>query len=309
MFSVIIPVHNKLPHIDRSVNSVLNQSFSNFELILVDDASTDGSSEKLLEYKDPRLNILRRKSPGPGGYAARNIGIRNATYEWISFLDADDEWEKDYLEKVFHAIQRYPDADFITTGYENVYDGGRRRRNPKLKVDSGYTMFSLQSYLVNNSIAWTGVINIKKNLILNSGLFPEGRCRRGGDMDTWIRCLYKSKRAVRVNQTLAYYYRNTVNRVTDGKSNPSSKFCPEDTLKFIKETSNDGRLIKSIDMFVEKYVYSTNIDLVLRGLPINHEIIVKVTSKKRRLFLYLKLLCHKMLFKIRHCLNNRRSCQ
>lgn len=65
-FSVVIPVYNKLPHLERSIQSVLNQSHQNFELLLVDDASTDGSSEKLLEFKDERIRLLKRTTPGAG---------------------------------------------------------------------------------------------------------------------------------------------------------------------------------------------------------------------------------------------------
>src|SRR5690606_7754713 len=98
MFSVIIPVHNKAPHLNRSINSVLNQTFLEFELILINDASTDGSMKILESYSDPRIRLLERSTPGPGGYAARNLGIQTAKFKWISFLDADDAWEIDYLE-------------------------------------------------------------------------------------------------------------------------------------------------------------------------------------------------------------------
>src|SRR5690606_15386486 len=111
MFSVIIPVYNKLPHLDRSVQSVLNQTYSNFELILVDDASTDGSREKLRTFSDERIKVYYRDHPGAGGYAARNLGIEKATYDWISFLDADDEWTPDYLLTVSEIIKEQKDAE------------------------------------------------------------------------------------------------------------------------------------------------------------------------------------------------------
>ena len=90
-FSVIIPVGNKAPHLDRSINSVLNQSFKDFELILIDDATTDGSAAKLAGFTDYRIRLLKRSQPGPGGYAARNLGIKESRTNWIAFLDADDE--------------------------------------------------------------------------------------------------------------------------------------------------------------------------------------------------------------------------
>src|SRR5699024_5819196 len=115
MFSVIIPVHNKLPHLDRSIYSVLNQTYKNFELLLIDDASTDGSSEKIAEYDDSRIRRFRRNTPGPGGYAARNLGIQEAKYEWIAFLDADDEWKKEHLEEQAKIIIKDREVELISS--------------------------------------------------------------------------------------------------------------------------------------------------------------------------------------------------
>src|SRR5690606_23125546 len=99
-FSVIMPVYNKAPHLRRSIKSVLAQSYTGFELIIINDASTDSSYDVLTSFNDPRIRLFNRDRPGPGGYAARNLGIEASSFEWISFLDADDEWEPDYLESV-----------------------------------------------------------------------------------------------------------------------------------------------------------------------------------------------------------------
>ena len=90
--SVVIPLYNKGPHIARSINSVRSQTFQDFELIIVNDASTDNSLGEVARFKDPRINLYHREKPGPGDYAARNLGIEKAKAEWIAFLDADDEW-------------------------------------------------------------------------------------------------------------------------------------------------------------------------------------------------------------------------
>src|SRR5699024_12061080 len=123
MFSVIIPVHNKLPHLDRSIYSVLNQTYSNFELLLIDDASTDGSSEKIAEYEDSRIRRFRRDSPGPGGYAARNLGIKEAKYEWIAFLDADDEWKNEYLDELAKVLVKDRDVELISSSHIRIKEG------------------------------------------------------------------------------------------------------------------------------------------------------------------------------------------
>ena len=88
-FSVVIPVFNKDEHVERAINSVLCQSFEDFELLLICDPSTDSSTDKVEKIMDSKVKIFYRDEPGPGGYAARNLGIVNATADWVAFLDAD----------------------------------------------------------------------------------------------------------------------------------------------------------------------------------------------------------------------------
>ena len=115
-FSVVIPVYNKGPHIHRSIISLLNQTFQDFEVILINDASTDNSIEEINKFKDKRIRVFQRNEPGPGGYAARNLGIKEAKGEWIAFLDADDEWMTDHLEKMFILSKEYPGVLFMGCG-------------------------------------------------------------------------------------------------------------------------------------------------------------------------------------------------
>lgn len=237
MFSVIIPVHNKLAHLERSINCVLNQTFKDFELLLIDDASTDGSSEKLKEFKDPRIRHFYRDTPGAGGYAARNLGIRNAQYEWICFLDADDEWATDYLTCIKMAIENNPSAQFISIKWERAYEQTFFPKQLNFETKS----FDLWDYIKDYTLACTISVTIKKDLLTTVGLFPENnsQCRVGGDIDTWLRCLSISKKNIHINKLLAYYYQGTQNQVTDIKKNPNNKFCAYETLhKLYKKTKD-----------------------------------------------------------------------
>src|SRR5690606_11411506 len=193
MFSVIIPVHNKLPHLDRSIMSVLNQTFRSFELILIDDASEDGSSQKIRSYNDPRIRLYERNTPGPGGYAARNLGIKEAKYDWVVFLDADDVWENHHLENIKQAIGEFQTIDIISTKWVTSKNGLRTQVSELKKFEKKYTKFSIIDFFYTKSLMWTGAIAIKTRLLRDCGGFPEGKCKRGGDMDTWIRCLAASR--------------------------------------------------------------------------------------------------------------------
>ena len=111
MISVIIPLYNKETTIEQSIRSLLTQSFSDFELIVVDDGSTDGSAEKIRGITDERMILICQENGGPS--KARNTGVKHARGEWIVFLDADDELLPDALQIMTAAIKRYPDADLV----------------------------------------------------------------------------------------------------------------------------------------------------------------------------------------------------
>ncbi len=94
--SVVIPLYNKGALIERAIDSILKQSFADWELIVVDDGSTDDGPQRVQKYSDPRIRLFRQANGGPG--AARNAGIASATTQWVAFLDADDEWLPSHLE-------------------------------------------------------------------------------------------------------------------------------------------------------------------------------------------------------------------
>src|SRR5690606_33739439 len=121
-FSVIIPVYNKAPHLRRCIDSVLNQTYPFFEIILIDDASTDESLSILNSYIDERIRIFFRRTPGPGGYAARNLGIKKSVFDWIAFLDADDEWDSSRLAKLEALCQDFPDAEILSSGWNEFFN-------------------------------------------------------------------------------------------------------------------------------------------------------------------------------------------
>ena len=286
MFSIIIPVHNKLPHLDRAVNSVLNQSFKNFELILIDDASTDGSEEKIKKYSDPRIRLFKRNTPGPGGYAARNLGINVAKYDWVAFLDADDKWMKHHLEDIADAISENRDIETVSTNWNMSKNDEVSPVKELQKFKNVYTEFSLIDFFYTKSLMWTGAIAIKTELLKKIGSFPENRCKRGGDMDTWMRCLFWSKRNVFINVVSALYFKDTVNQVTDNKNNPAIKICSEDTIEFIRSSTTDKNLLRAIDEYCAGFVFNMSITSLRRkGKIVRNTRIIKSTKLKCKLIL------------------------
>jgi hypothetical protein len=118
---VIIPLYNKAAYVTRALESVFAQSLQDFEIVVVDDGSTDNGPEIVRGYSDPRLRLIRQPNLGPG--AARNRGLRESTAPMVSYLDADDEWLPDFLERSVFSLERHPACVASICGY---YEGPRR---------------------------------------------------------------------------------------------------------------------------------------------------------------------------------------
>lgn len=114
MFSIIIPLYNKAHTIERTLKSVFAQTYQRFEVIIINDGSTDGSEGIVQKIEDQRLRLISQENLGVS--AARNEGIKESKFEWISFLDGDDEWMPNYLENVNLAIQKLKGVDLILSG-------------------------------------------------------------------------------------------------------------------------------------------------------------------------------------------------
>ena len=104
MISVVIPLYNKEKQVAHTLQSVLRQTFQDFEIVIVDDGSTDHSVEEVEKVRDTRIRLVHQQNAGVS--AARNRGISEAKYDLIAFLDADDEWKPEYLETQYGLYQK-----------------------------------------------------------------------------------------------------------------------------------------------------------------------------------------------------------
>lgn len=299
-FSVVVPIHNKEPHIIRSIQSVLNQSYSDFELLVVDDASTDGSLAELEKFNDQRIRILHRNTPGPGGYAARNLGIKKAKSDWITFLDADDKWEKYHLEKYYDIIQNNSEVDFLVSGYENVspsdsgevviansyYQKYSNHGNHKLSLDD-----FLLAEISGAGPIWTSTVCISKKLIQKSGNFPAGKTNRGGDVDTWLRCIEKSNGTTWSNHIGASYYRNSINMVT--KTSLGYGVCERETVAHLLNTYS-GYTAKLLKKFANmRTINSWKNNVIVSGksiFPLFDKLYLSVNPVKNTFIIFCSLL-------------------
>tara|TARA_R110002049_G_scaffold47_13_gene260 strand:- start:2024 stop:2980 length:957 start_codon:yes stop_codon:yes gene_type:complete len=263
MFSIIIPIYNKFPHLDRSINSVLNQKFGEWELILVDDGSSDGSFEKAKSYTDKRIQVFQRKQPGPGGYAARNLGIAKAKYDWVAFLDADDEWMDHHLITFLELINYQPEAKILSTSWTDNFEENKEGRffpntYNKRHHSKGIHEIDLKKFLKNSIDGappfWTGAVGFRTELLKEIGGFPEGRCKRGGDVDTWLRAIFYGELAIWSPELTVVYHRDSVNMVT--KVEGFELGCESTTVQKLASLTIDDQVSSLLYKFLNARVVS-----------------------------------------------------
>ena len=259
-YSVVIPLYNKEPHIGDTLESVLSQTYTDFEVIVVNDASTDRSLDIVNQFVDERIRVVHRDRPGPGGYAARNRGINEALYDWVAFLDADDTWEPSFLTRIDELIEDTQGVRFVSTGWyeESGKDGKRINSFCKTNQDKGIQVLDLADYLIssirNEGPVCSSVAVVDKSLIERAGLFPEDRCKFGGDIDTWFRIMLAADKLAVATEPMATYNKEAVNMVTKKNKLQIIETCVRKTVSQLleKKQVEYPRLLKQ---FVNHYQY------------------------------------------------------
>ena len=202
--SVIVPTYNRATYIARAVNSILSQTYRDFEVIVVDDGSTDHTRQVLAAYGD-RVRYVFQDNAGPG--AARNHGIRLSTGQYLAFLDSDDMWMPAFLEKTVGALDAHPSVDVATTG---LYVGPADRKTPAHLegVQTGPwqlpTRFRQRQlpFLLNGF--WSGSLVVRQEVVGRYGGFYEQGCTLGEDIYLWVQVLLNHA-VYRLGEPLVWY--------------------------------------------------------------------------------------------------------
>jgi len=205
MFSIIIPLYNKAPYIEKAINSILKQTFQNFELIIIDDGSTDNSLKVVqsIDFAGYDAKIITQGNQGVS--TTRNNGVKIAKYNYIAFLDADDWWAPTFLEEMKALIDEFSDGGIYGSSYYYVKRG--KYIPAQIGVDKsferGYFDY-IHAYTVSHWMPlWTGAVTIPKNIFNQmQGFKPQ--LKLGEDFDLWIRIALQYK-TVLLNKPLAYY--------------------------------------------------------------------------------------------------------
>lgn len=223
-FSVIIPLYNKAPYVQKALESVLAQTYTDYELIVVDDGSTDDSACIVQQFIDERLKVKGEETSGAvtstynlspityklsvrlitqsnaGVSAARNSGVATSSGDYIAFLDADDWWEPTYLERMAQLIEDYPEAGLYASNYYYYKDGVNII---KVDIPTGYFNYP-KEYFKNFAMpVWTGATMIPRKVYDEMGGFPTG-IKLGEDFLLWSKIALHYPIAF-LNEPLAYY--------------------------------------------------------------------------------------------------------
>ncbi|MGE5943654.1 MAG: glycosyltransferase family 2 protein, partial [Flavobacteriales bacterium] len=237
-FSVVIPLYNKEKYIEDTLNSVLNQSFQDFEIIIVDDGSTDDSYKVASRFQSEKIKLLKQDNQGVS--IARNKGIDYATSNYIALLDADDLWHNNHLQELKNLIEKFPNVGFFCTNYEILHNENFNKK-ANFNFDYENDCLIVEDYFkasIINTVALTSAVAFSKEKFKNLGGFNPN-LKTAQDSDLWIR--FALNYEVSFNPVITMSYRayidnslskkklNTTrydfinNYLKEEKSNPSLK--------------------------------------------------------------------------------------
>ncbi|MBN8567157.1 MAG: glycosyltransferase family 2 protein [Flavobacteriales bacterium] len=245
--SIIIPLYNKEKAIEKTLKSVFHQSFTDYEVLVINDGSTDKSEEKVKRFSDERLRLISTENRGVS--QARNLGISESKGKLIAFLDADDYWFPNHLESLFQLYQNFPEAGLLATNYQFYYSYKKIIQPvfddiPTENWNGIVTDFFHSS--MKFRIAWTSAVAVPKKVLDDIGNFDENiTLGAGEDTDLWIRIALKYSVAFD-NEVSAIYQMESENRISLHKT-LERKFSKLD--KFSNEEQSNSSLNKYLDMY------------------------------------------------------------
>lgn len=258
-FSVIVPLYNKAPYVARTLQSVLYQTYDDYELIVVDDGSTDGSCEAVekMTLDNPKMRDLHDsgrfkliKQVNSGVSTARNNGVKMSCGDYLCFLDADDWWADCFLEGINGLINDFPEAGAYGTAYYYYKNAHGRILDYALPKDFcvGYINY-FRCYADSMQMPlWTGAVAIPNNVFVEFCGFSE-KLTLGEDFYLWVRIALKYKVAF-LNKPLSYYFQDlpasqrAVGRLHDPKTH---MLWGLDDLEPVEKTNEDyKRLIDKL---------------------------------------------------------------
>ncbi|MDY9927886.1 glycosyltransferase family A protein [Methanosarcina sp.] len=264
----MIPLYNKEPHIKRALDSVISQTIQDFEIIVVNDGSTDKSADIVKSFNDARIRLINQKNAGVS--VARNRGINEAKADLIAFLDADDTWMPDYLETILRLRVKYPYAGLYATSMKTELDEESGEPVPNEGLILNYFKVCMTKDVIKRALFNTCSATIPKKIFSEIGGFQTSFWW-GEDVDMWGRIALEYPIAYN-NQVCAIYYQNVVN--SSSKRRRPVKIHPfvKTGREALKLGSVPDGVIKDLEEYIqhiEMYTAKHNIQAGDKNLAFN----------------------------------------
>ena len=256
--TVIITTHNRSNLLVNSVNSVLNQTYKEFKLLIIDDASTDNTEKIIKTFIDNRIQYIKISMENTrGGNHARNLGIKNAEGDFIAFLDDDDEWMPEKLEKQLNVFYKDKKIGIVGTGVIYISNDGKEIAQG-IPVQRGD--LSKDILIANLSNICFSSIMVKKEIIVKAGMFDENMpaCQ---DYDMYIRVCQICEFDYTDELLTKYYDRNDIDRIGNNVDKYESAFSLinnkyKDLIKLLDKKSDEKR---------KEYTYNALVGFIYRN--------------------------------------------
>lgn len=296
--SVIIPLYNKDFIIKKTIESVLLQTYTNYEIIIINDGSTDFSAEKVKQFNDSRIQLIQQKNQGAA--TARNLGIEKANCELIAFLDADDFWLPNHLETLIELYKSYPNCGIYASRYLTKIAPNHTITNSfnnSISDDfQGIIPNFFEASLINR-VATSSSILIPKTILLQNNCFNK-EVTSGQDLELWIKIAIKHRVAISKNTTAIYNFElpNTLSKTTFSKKKLM------DFMQFSGDEKQNPSLKKFLDVYRLEYALQYRIVGNLKKSKIYLKDITSVIPFKTKILLSTPSYILQLLLKTKHLL-------
>ena len=296
--SVIIPLYNKGFIIAKTLASVFAQTFTDYEIIIIDDGSTDSSVEKVNQFDDSRIQLFQQVNHGAA--AARNLGIEKANYELIAFLDADDYWFPNHLATLVQLYENYPNCGIYASRYLTKIATNKTITNSFSNCIpddfQGIIPDFFKASLINRVATSSSILVPKTILIQNNGFNKE--VTSGQDLELWTKIGIKNRVAIS-NKTTAIYNFELPNSLS--KTSFSKKKLM-DFKQFSEAEKQNNSLKKFLDIYRLEYALQFRIaGEIEKSNSYLKDITSKIPFKTKVLFITPSFIL-KFLLKVKHLL-------
>ena len=279
--SIIIPLYNKGPYISDTLNSVFFQTIQDFEIIVVNDGSTDDGMKIVQTFDDPRIRVINQHNRGISN--ARNQGAKNAKADIFAFLDADDQWHSDFLETVLTLSEKYPQAGAFATGIAEIIDKKKVVQKYRTIPNNGYEGLVpdfFYSAIIGERFITSSSVAIKKSVFIEMSGFKEG-IAWGEDIDFFSRIALKYPIAFNSKICSMYFIREAAqkakNRVAETKEHPFIKSGND----FLIEHHEMGKNFSNLIIYIDKLrILSARLNLMIGNSTSAREILLNCKNYK-----------------------------